>query len=468
MAGLITILFLVSIYQIPAVHALMGNEEVGPGTSVAGQALQQPFANGNGLTEWYNFDGTTNDSSVTANNATITGTTHYGAGKFNKAFLFDGSTYLSPGSLMIPSAATTWSFSTWIYPTSFPNNPILFQELGSGGGVLEVYDSGGSGGTNKSINLDIFNGSWTRLTSTTAPIVLNQWNLVTVTYNSTTAIIYINGVSDGSSTLNTIPTLSGGSVSLGGGASNADFAGSIDDMRFYNRVLSQSEITNLYQGSTPVNCDQSCVGWWKLDDGIANNASTSAIDSSGNGYTGTLHSFTYDILTNGWGSGVFGGGVQLSGATQYITTSALPTTSTMTVSAWVNPSSSFAAYARIFGTTVNGPALGMNSNATIDYSIVNSGGTYSDFTGPSVKLGSWSNITMTLSGFVLKIYLNGVLVGTSNTSFALSSSTFANGIGSLPTSGGQAFNGLLDDVRLYNRALRDYEVAAIYNAGRSS
>jgi len=72
------------------------------------------------------------------------------------------------------------------------------------------------------------------------------------------------------------------------GTSNNWFAGSVDDVRFYDRVLTGTELTNLYNnGNVWPYTDISSTSlkfWHKLDDA----SGSSAVDSSGNGNTLTL------------------------------------------------------------------------------------------------------------------------------------------------------------------------------------
>ncbi|MBI3413986.1 MAG: HYR domain-containing protein, partial [Verrucomicrobia bacterium] len=77
--------------------------------------------------------------------------------------------------------------------------------------------------------------------------------------------------------------------------------------------------------------DAGLVGYWKLDDG----SGLSAVDSSGNGNTGTL--------LNGptWTSGQFGGGLSLDGVNDYVSVNNAPSlnpSSQITLSAWIRPS----------------------------------------------------------------------------------------------------------------------------------
>jgi len=86
--------------------------------------------------------------------------------------------------------------------------------------------------------------SGTAATSNTT-LVVNTWYHSVVVYNSGTAYFYLNGVADGSGTVNTIPT--GGSTAyIGIWSGTYQFNGRIDDVRIWTRALSSSEIAELY------------------------------------------------------------------------------------------------------------------------------------------------------------------------------------------------------------------------------
>ena len=96
-----------------------------------------------------------------------------------------------------------------------------------------------------------------------------------------------------------------------------------------------------------------------------------------------------------------------------------------------------------------------------------SGGTNGPFITPSaVTVSGWHHLAVTFDGTNILVYLDGVITwGPSKWSF----NTPANGtcfIGGLPDTN-HNLNGMLDDVRIYNRALTSTEVAGIYNAGTS-
>ena len=132
---------------------------------------------------------------------------------------------------------------------------------------------------------------------TSSAIPLNQWSLVTVTRTSAGVFnLYINGALNGSANQSGGATSSdGASFIIGGDTASYYFAGSIDDARTYGRVLSASEIMQIYEAGASTCPSSGLVGWWKLDDASSGNTLTSAADSSGNGNTGTTGGSSTDM-----------------------------------------------------------------------------------------------------------------------------------------------------------------------------
>ena len=76
----------------------------------------------------------------------------------------------------------------------------------------------------------------------------------------------------------------------------------------------------------------------------------------------------------------------------------------------------------------------------------------------------WRNYIVTYEGSIVKIYIDGILDKATSTSGILANfSTAVLQIGS-SDNGFDWFNGKLDDLRIYDRALSDVEVQTLYNA----
>ena len=86
-----------------------------------------------------------------------------------------------------------------------------------------------------------------------------------------------------------------------------------------------------------------------------------------------------------------------------------------------------------------------------------------------IPLNTWSHIVATHNGNILKVYLNGTIDGNKPSLLSSTSSSGASRIGKgswYDQNGFEMFSGIIDDIRIYNRALTDTEVLALYNEGK--
>jgi uncharacterized protein (TIGR03790 family) len=206
------------------------------------------------------------------------------------------------------------------------------------------------------------------------------------------------------------------------------------------------------------------IGYWNFDEG----SGTVAHDTSGSGYNGTVNGTV-------WTTGEINGALAFNGGTAYVVTPNIALGSTFSVSAWVNPAvTKQLAYGRILETQYNGGLyLGVSSAGTKYKFIVNTGiGStggcgivYGCAEGGTVASG-WHLVTATYNGSTATLYVDGAVVA-SDTFTAPSATNFPLYIGRY-YGGGTGWNGSVDDVRLYNRALAAAEVSAIFSFAGSS
>jgi hypothetical protein len=78
-------------------------------------------------------------------------------------------------------------------------------------------------------------------------------------------------------------------------------------------------------------------------------------------------------------------------------------------------------------------------------------------------LGQWYHIALTRSGSTFSFYVDGLLASTATSTVSIPSPEVPLTIGQ--AEGGFNFTGLLDDIRIYNRALGFSEIQAIHRAG---
>src|SRR5690606_1107624 len=82
-----------------------------------------------------------------------------------------------------------------------------------------------------------------------------------------------------------------------------------------------------------------------------------------------------------------------------------------------------------------------------------SGGWVNSGVGPTLKSGQWYHLACTYNGTLLRYYINGVLSGSATVGAPTSDSRPVYIGARSHVSGTGYFDGAIDDVRIYNRAL---------------
>ena len=194
----------------------------------------------------------------------------------------------------------------------------------------------------------------------------------------------------------------------------------------------------------------SCVAYYKMSD---------ATDESGN-YDGTPTSVNFNV------SGKFGNAGDFNGSSSYIDTNTKFTPTLMSFSAWVNPT-----VGNVYGVVISNRASAPNYYG-IEFGINNNSRIYSRFTTPSgsgnsgadtvsLPVGTWTQIGFTISGSEAKVYKNGALEYT--VSIGTIPNTLDFHIGKQSGSSSTYFNGKIDQIRIFNKALTSTEVTTLYN-----
>ena len=194
---------------------------------------------------------------------------------------------------------------------------------------------------------------------------------------------------------------------------------------------------------------------------------TSVADASGNGHVGTITAATWST------QGRFGNALTFNGTNAWVTvapTALLNLTTGMTLEAWVLPTAHSANWNNV---VVKERANGETYNL---YSNINTGvpaayvvraaapGTPLDARGTApLPLNVWSHLAATYDGATLRLFVNGAQVGSRAVTGALLTSTGVLRIGG-NSMWGEFFQGTLDEIRVYNRALTTAEIQADMNA----
>ena len=210
-----------------------------------------------------------------------------------------------------------------------------------------------------------------------------------------------------------------------------------------------------------------------LDEGTG----TVAVDASGNGHDGTLVNGAAFAAGTGDGSAF---AVQFDGMDDRIDVGTLDVTgSGLTLANWFNAASFPGSpddprfISQASGTAADDHVfmlgtIGAAGAARLRARVKTDGTTATLIaTDGNLPTGVWHHAAMTYDGATLRIYLDGTEVG----SMPLSGPVTADpavpvAVGAQPqNAGNNAFDGLIDDVRIYTRALSNAEIAELASAG---
>ncbi|PYM89329.1 MAG: hypothetical protein DME04_26630 [Candidatus Rokuibacteriota bacterium] len=190
--------------------------------------------------------------------------------------------------------------------------------------------------------------------------------------------------------------------------------------------------------------------------GFSEGAGPTVADGSGNNNTGTLGSGVTWTAAGRYGSAlVFNG----AGFVTVPNAAALQLTTAMTLSAWVNPTTVSSAWRDvIYKGNDNYYLSGTSTNASRPAGGGTFGGTTIETYGTAaLAVNTWTHLAVTYDGATVRLYVNGAQVSSLARTGALTTSTNALQIGG-DSIWGQYFQGMIDEVRVYNRALSAAEI----------
>ncbi len=416
--------------------------------------------NGQTLVASYSFSGNAKDQSLFANHASVNGAilTQDRFGWANSAFTFDGkqSAIRADNSSHLNTPLTTISF--WINPTSFPAQGEAYV-LSFGGWQSRWKISLPSHG--KLVFTTHSNGACCSDMDSGTPLTIGTWTHVVMVHDGTNDIIYFNGVKVNEKAV--AGALDGTTYPLGIGYDPIDkanyFNGALDEVMIFDAPLDATEIATLYATqNTPPTVAEGIVADYRFN---GNGADASIFGNHANILTGTLTTdrFGYGnsaFLLNGTSSeGRASNGAQLNS----------PYT---TVSFWVKVNSlpgNGESFILSFGGWQERWKISLPPHGKPVWTTNNSSG-ISDMdsgNGNELPIGVWKQVVMVHDGTKDKIFINGVLVAEKNVTGTLNSTTRPLGIGYNPIDGGNWFDGVLDDILIYNYALTDAEIGVLYN-----
>jgi len=314
--------------------------------------------------------------------------------------------------------------------------------------------------------------------------------IMSFTFDGSILNIYSNGIKTASYAQNGDINSSTGTLQIGG--YNASFSengnnpgeyfnGYISEFIIFNRALNDDEnlsVTNylnskynIYSSSyvqngklriktlSPAFPIDGLFAFWNL-----NESSGTRYDSSPNGRNltqtyGTVSSTTGKIANCAYFNGTSGGGSTNSklGSTSF----GVNPNSNFSMSVWMKPRS-FSSYQHIIGAPFqNGFYIGANES-NLTFNLYN--GTVYGISAPSTAFDTWHHYVFIRDGNTLKLYADNVYIGSASIA---GQSFYGNPVFSV--GGGEYneyyFNGDIDALGLWTRALTELEIASLYNGG---
>jgi hypothetical protein len=459
----------------------------------SGTAQNLPsYVPANGLVGWWPFNGNANDESGNNNNGTVNGATLSTDrfGNVGSAYGFDGVDDLILTNYSGVLGDTSRTISVW----AKSDTAIYFSTLVGYGSKESII----SGGTDRilfyirkidfeGIALDIDGG---RVTYQCNPLDNNWHHFVFVFDKSISPSvsdikIYFDGNLLNTQLENYVPFPAAGiintqpeqPVTFGGfpiqnDPNSLSFTGSLDDIAIYNRALTQQEITALYQGAnTTANCPtfpasltQGLVGYWPF--------CGNALDESGNNNHGTVNGAT--LTTDRFGNQ---GSAYGFDGNDFIDAGDSMELSSFSISAWANSSvingqQGIISQLKDWGSDrfknfhlyfEQDSSCGIHLGNGIDYSVTPSAG------HGVIQPNNWYHLTATHSQDSAKLFINGVLrakmVVSNYVTTPNPKTYFGARVEVGPGSPGTFFQGTIDDIAIWNRALSQNEITQLYNHG---
>lgn len=206
-----------------------------------------------GLVVYYPFNGNANDESVNGNHGTVHGAslTKDRFGNENSAYYFDGvDDYLicKNNTSLNPSKAIT--LSAWVFPKKIVSGETgIVQKWKAGGANVYSYSielrsgipefalspAGGSGG-----------GFSYGVVTTQKSLPVNNWTYLTAVYDGSYMYLYIDGIKTAKNAYNKDIYNSPIDLLIGRSSWSKTFEGIIDEVKIYDRALSESEVREFY------------------------------------------------------------------------------------------------------------------------------------------------------------------------------------------------------------------------------
>jgi len=412
----------------------------------------------------YSFDegkGEIARDSYGGHDGTLDGAEWIEAGKYGAALRFDGEgdivTIPDSGELDLTESFTLEAWVRLDQRRAWA--PILTKETSGGWFGYQLYAEGGSEVPVGFVSEEDW-GPYSGVPGP-EPLPLETWKHLALTSDGGTMRLYVDGELEASETAMAVQA-SDGPLRIGGNEVFGEHLdGVVDEVRIYDRVLSGEEIEGDGEAGVGLAPRPKPIAALSFDEGKGEIAR----DSFG-GHDGTLDGAEWIE------AGKYGAALRFDGEDDLLTIpdhDELDLTEAFTLEAWVRLDQR-RAWASVFTKETSGGWFGYQLYAE-GGSEVPSGfvseedwGPYTAVAGPEpLPLEAWRHLAFSSDGQVLRLYVDGELEA-SETAMAVQASD-----GPLQIGGNEVFgehlDGVVDEVRLYDRVLSGEEIEEDGEAG---
>jgi len=444
---------------------------------------------------WYHFNEGTGTTTADSGGANHTGTLQgaplptWTTGLYGGGMSFTNGSYVtvSDSTELNPQDAVT--IEAWVNPSVRKDNNYVVNKGGAGGdyayGLKVNYEA--SNADHSEVGAFITNPSGNYYFAYGGSVPLNTWTHIAMTYQVDSTgpshiKLYQNGVEVsyryGAAGVATDSIPAGTHIrALSGPLNIGDiryyskyFNGAMDEIRILGRALTAMEIA--------------------ADGSMTSSVTPTVQDSSGNSNNGS------PLGGVSWATGRFSYGLQIDGSSGIVTVShstSLDTTNAVSIEAWVNPSVDKANNYIVLKEAIGGTDNAYGIKVTNEYagyteiggSVIDSAENAYYAYGGRIPLNQWTHIAMTYAvnptnTSHVRVYQNGVEVSYRYGDKNKATDTIPAGTqirtNTSPLTIGyikygsyvQHFQGVMDELRILNRALTPGEVLADYGTSYRS
>ena len=389
------------------------------------------------------------------------------------ALAFDGDDHVAatdPSAISALTMTSALTLEAWINPEVAGQSTAFLNKEGEY--EIGVLPNGGKSVLAWAVKIGSPTWTWTY---TTFEPPANEWTHVALTYNGSSVVVYANGYPVQTTSISgSIGDQTPGQNELwigGRQATSYGFKGLMKDVRVWSRALSRPEVIAGMGGDPGAGNTSGLAGWWKLDEGFGDLVA----DSGPNGFDLSLSGAGPGLspVRRGEGpTGRIGGALLFDGVDDHVAVSepsamtALEMHDALTIEAWIYPRNPSSGGGGVIVNKEGEYALTRWGDGRITWSLANTSpgwvSVQSTYVAPA---HAWTHVAFVYDDVAgeARLYINGAPYQTWTATGPIGDFHASNdelqigGRQNSPTS--QPFHGVIDDVRVWNRALSDSEIA---------